>query len=122
MIFGRVWADAVNTSTANASDARASSLRNAMALSDCGYTACRPRGTVAKCTSQTSKVGAMEQIPRRSVLQLGSAGFVGMMAPRVLAADQAVAQATRAMPAPRIKDLSVIETAPGGVRLTVVKI
>jgi mannonate dehydratase len=64
----------------------------------------------------------MEQIPRRSVLQLGSAGFVGMMAPRVLAADQAVAQATRAMPAPRIKDLSVIETAPGGVRLTVVKI
>lgn len=65
----------------------------------------------------------MTQIPRRSVLQLvGTAGLVGLVSPRELASAQAVAQATRAMPAPRIKDISVIETAPAGVRLTVVKI
>ena len=64
----------------------------------------------------------MTEIPRRSVLQLGGAGLMGLVTPRELAAQQAVAQATRAMPAPRIKDISVIETAPGGVRLTVVKV
>jgi mannonate dehydratase len=64
----------------------------------------------------------MTQIPRRSLLQLGGAGFLGLATARELTAQQAVAQATRATPAPRIKDISVIETAPGGVRLTVVKI
>src|SRR5215208_3716761 len=65
----------------------------------------------------------MKQIPRRSVLQLvGAAGLVGLVSPRELASQQAVAQATRATASPRIKDISVIETAPGGVRLTVVKI
>ena len=64
----------------------------------------------------------MDDIPRRDMLQLGGAGLLGLVSPRELAAQQAVAQATRATPAPRIKDISVIETAPGGVRLTVVKI
>jgi mannonate dehydratase len=64
----------------------------------------------------------MDDIPRRDMLQLGGAGLLGLMTPRELAAEQAVAQATRAMPPPRIKDISVIETAPAGVRLTVVKI
>ena len=65
----------------------------------------------------------MKGIHRRSLLQLvGSAGLVGLVSPRELASEQAVAQATRGMPAPRIKDISVIETQPGGVRLTVVKV
>src|SRR5215471_12518283 len=67
----------------------------------------------------------MKQIPRRDVLQLGGAGLMGLVTPltaRQAAANQAVAQATRAMPSPVIKDISVIETAPAGVRLTVVKI
>ncbi len=41
---------------------------------------------------------------------------------RELAAQEAAAKATRGMPAPRIKDVSVIATAPSGLRLTVVKI
>jgi mannonate dehydratase len=64
----------------------------------------------------------MGEIPRRQLFQLGAAGLIGFVAPRQLAADQAVAQATRAMPSPKIQDISVIETAPAGVRLTVVKI
>ncbi len=65
----------------------------------------------------------MKQIPRRSLLQLaGGAGALALLTPRELVSQQAVAQATRAMPSPTIKDISVIETAPGGVRLTVVKI
>lgn len=38
------------------------------------------------------------------------------------AADAQAAQATRGTPAPKIKDISVIESEPQGVRLTVVKI
>jgi mannonate dehydratase len=64
----------------------------------------------------------MDPIPRRGLLQLVGAGLVGFMAPRHVAAQQAVAQATRAMPSPKIQDISVIETQPGGVRLTVVKV
>src|SRR6266540_3600299 len=65
----------------------------------------------------------MAQIHRRSLLQLvGTAGLVGLVLPREAASEQAAAQAMRAMPSPRIKDISVIETAPAGVRLTVVKI
>jgi mannonate dehydratase len=64
----------------------------------------------------------MNEMPRRSLLQLGGAGLVGLVTSRELAAQQAVAQATRATPAPHINDISVIETAPAGVRLTVVKI
>jgi mannonate dehydratase len=65
----------------------------------------------------------MKPIPRRNLLQLiGSAGLMGLVTKREAAAEEAVAQATRAMPTPRIQDITVIETAPGGVRLTVVKI
>ncbi len=65
----------------------------------------------------------MKSIPRRSLLQfIGSAGLMGLVTKREAAAEEAVAQATRATPTPKIKDISVIETAPGGVRLTVVKI
>jgi mannonate dehydratase len=64
----------------------------------------------------------MTEIPRRSALQIGGAGLMGLMTARESAAQQAVAQATRATPSPRIADVSVIETAPAGVRLTVVKI
>jgi mannonate dehydratase len=65
----------------------------------------------------------MKPIPRRNLLKLFSgAGLLGLMTPREASAQAAVAQATRAMPTPRIKDISVIETAPQGVRLTVVKI
>src|ERR1700748_3289753 len=37
-------------------------------------------------------------------------------------AQERVAAATRGMPAPKIRDISVIETQPAGTRLTVVKI
>jgi mannonate dehydratase len=50
-----------------------------------------------------------------------AAGF-GVLGPRALRAEQAAARAARAMPAPKIADITVIETAPAGVRLTVVKI
>jgi mannonate dehydratase len=65
----------------------------------------------------------MTEIPRRNLLQLvAGAGVLGLMTPRETRAQAEVAQATRGMPAPRIKDITVIETAPQGVRLTVVKI
>jgi mannonate dehydratase len=65
----------------------------------------------------------MKPFPRRNLLQfLGSAGLMGLASKREVAAEEAVAQATRATPTPKIQDISVIETAPGGVRLTVVKI
>ncbi|HUA82695.1 MAG TPA: enolase C-terminal domain-like protein [Bryobacteraceae bacterium] len=53
---------------------------------------------------------------RRQLLQ--SIGAVGLAA----ASAEAQSRATRGMPAPRIKDLRVIECQPAGVRLTVVKI
>jgi mannonate dehydratase len=65
----------------------------------------------------------MTAIPRRNLLKLfGGAGLAGFSTAKTAAADDRAAQATRAMPTPRIKDISVIETAPGGVRLTVVKV
>src|SRR5262245_2619179 len=65
----------------------------------------------------------MAQIPRRSLLHLiGGTGALALLTPREVASEQAVAQATRAMPSPKIQDIAVIETAPAGVRLTVVKI
>ena len=65
----------------------------------------------------------MARVSRRALLHLiGTGGLATAITPREAAAEQAVAQATRAVPVPRIRDLTVIETAPGGVRLTVVKI
>ena len=61
-------------------------------------------------------------IQRRHLLKsIGSAGLLGLTAPLVRAQEQ-VARATRGMATPRIKDISVIECEPAGVRLTVVKI
>jgi len=60
---------------------------------------------------------------RRSLLQaIGTAGLLGLASPREQKAQEQAARATRGMPAPRIKDISVIECQPAGVRLTVVKI
>lgn len=44
------------------------------------------------------------------------------LAPRVVRANEQAERAIRGMPAPRIKDIRVIECEPDGVRLTVVKI
>ena len=49
---------------------------------------------------------------------LGVAGLLGLATPREQKAQEQVARATRAMPIPKIKDVSVIECQPAGVRLT----
>ncbi len=60
---------------------------------------------------------------RRSLLQsLAGGALAGPVAARELQAQQRVERATRGMPSPRIKDVSVIATAPAGSRLVVVKI
>src|SRR5580765_1569174 len=62
-------------------------------------------------------------IERRNFLgSLGVAGLLGLATPREQKAQEQVARATRAMPIPKIEDVSVIECQPAGVRLTVVKI
>ncbi|MEP6539290.1 MAG: enolase C-terminal domain-like protein [Bryobacteraceae bacterium] len=60
---------------------------------------------------------------RRSLLKMASgAAVAGFMSQREAAAQEKVARATRATPSPKIKDVSVIATAPAGLRLVVVKI
>ncbi|HSB13081.1 MAG TPA: hypothetical protein VLE22_01400, partial [Bryobacteraceae bacterium] len=60
---------------------------------------------------------------RRKLLQLAAgSGLAGVVSPRELAAQARVERATRGMPSPIIKDVSVIATAPAGLRLAVVKI
>jgi mannonate dehydratase len=56
---------------------------------------------------------------RRMLLKLAAAGAAGA---RELAAQEAAARATRGLPAPKIRDVRVIATAPVGLRLVVVKI
>jgi hypothetical protein len=58
---------------------------------------------------------------RRNLLKsLASAGLFSLVKPVMKAeAQSAVAQATRGMGSPKIKDVSVIECAPAGSRLTV---
>src|SRR5580700_8121186 len=59
---------------------------------------------------------------RRELLKsIGGAGLLGLASP-LLKSQEQVARATRGMATPRIKDISVIECEPAGVRLTVVKI
>ncbi|HZR57281.1 MAG TPA: enolase C-terminal domain-like protein [Terriglobales bacterium] len=61
-------------------------------------------------------------IQRRNFLKsVAGAGLLGITARHIHAQEQ-VTRATRGMPSPRIKDISVIECQPAGVRLTVVKI
>ncbi len=60
---------------------------------------------------------------RRNLLKMASgAAVAGFMSQREAAAQEKVARATRATPSPKIKDVSVIATAPAGLRLAVVKI
>jgi mannonate dehydratase len=60
---------------------------------------------------------------RRSLLKALSGGAVAaVVAKKEAAAQETVARASRGMRAPIIKDVSVIATAPAGVRLCVVKI
>ncbi len=60
---------------------------------------------------------------RRKLLQLAAgSGLAGVVSPRELAAQERVARATRGMPSPKIRDVRVINTAPAGLRLAVVKI
>jgi mannonate dehydratase len=60
---------------------------------------------------------------RRSFLQnAGLAGLIGAVTPREQGAQEIAARATRGLAQPKIRDISVIETQPAGVRLTVVKI
>jgi len=59
---------------------------------------------------------------RRDLLKsVASAGLLAAATPLVRSQEQ-LASVGRAMPAPRIKDISVIECQPAGVRLTVVKV
>ncbi len=53
---------------------------------------------------------------------MASTAAAGMVAAKDAKAQDAVARAARGMPSPKIRDVSVIECAPQGVRLTVVKI
>ena len=62
-------------------------------------------------------------VPRRSFLRGAAAsGLLGLACPREQKAQEQVARAYKGMPVPKIKDISVIECQPQGVRLTVVKI
>ena len=60
---------------------------------------------------------------RRDLLHaLGAATLTSLATPREIIAQDQAARASRGIPIPKIKDISVIECQPGGVRLTVVKI
>jgi mannonate dehydratase len=60
---------------------------------------------------------------RRSILKLATgAAAAGLVTPRQQQAEAQVRRATRAMPSPIIRDVSVIATQPAGLRLCVVKI
>src|SRR5437763_1561489 len=63
------------------------------------------------------------KLPRRSLLRaMGTAGLMGLVSPREQKAQEQAARNTRGLTIPKIKDISVIECQPAGVRLTVVKI
>ena len=60
---------------------------------------------------------------RRELLEMAAAGSIGgMVAAADARAQEKLARASRGVPSPKIKDISVITTQPGGVRLIVVKI
>ncbi len=60
-------------------------------------------------------------VRRRDILGAGAAA-AALLGAREASAQEQVARAARGAPSPRIKDVSVIECAPQGSRLTVVKI
>jgi mannonate dehydratase len=60
---------------------------------------------------------------RREILHMAAAsGLAGLVSAREMQAQEQAARATRGMPSPIIKDVSVITCQPSGVRLIVVKI
>ena len=59
---------------------------------------------------------------RRLFQAIGGGAVAALSAKRRLEAQENAARATRGMPSPKIKDVSVIATQPAGARLTVVKI
>lgn len=60
---------------------------------------------------------------RRNLLRmLAGGGLMSLVTKREQQAQAQVAKATRGMPSPKIKDVSVIATAPAGLRLCVVKV
>ncbi len=60
---------------------------------------------------------------RRDLLGMAAAGgMTGILAAANARTQEKTEQAARGMPAPKIKDMSVIATQPGGVRLIVIKI
>ncbi len=60
---------------------------------------------------------------RRNLMQMAmGGGLASLVTPREAAAQTTVARAVRGLPSPKIKDIQVIATAPGGVRLVVVKV
>src|SRR5579864_284906 len=60
---------------------------------------------------------------RRDLMKLVASGaFAGLLTGRGRQAEAQVTRASRGMPSPKIRDVSVIATAPAGLRLTVVKI
>jgi len=62
-------------------------------------------------------------IERRGFLKaIAGAGLLHMISPISAKSEAQVDAATRGTPSPKIKDITVIETAPQGSRLTVVKI
>src|SRR5215831_18004175 len=63
------------------------------------------------------------KLSRRNLLSgAGAASLLGLACPREQKAQEQAARNTRGMAIPKIKDISVIECQPAGVRLTVVKI
>ena len=59
---------------------------------------------------------------RRDLLKMAAGGFAASLSAREAAAQEKAVGATRGLPSPKIKDVSVIATAPSGLRLVVVKI
>jgi mannonate dehydratase len=59
---------------------------------------------------------------RRQLLKIATGGLAGLASGRHAMAQEKASRATRGMPSPKIKDVSVIATAPAASRLVVVKI
>ena len=55
---------------------------------------------------------------RRDLLRaIGTVGLAGLATPREMRAQEQAARATRGLPIPKIKDISVIECSPPGCAL-----
>ncbi|MBM3776496.1 MAG: starvation-sensing protein RspA, partial [Acidobacteria bacterium] len=65
----------------------------------------------------------LEPMRRRNILKLMTGGpAAALLARRELEAQERVARASRGTPSPKIRDVTVISTAPAGLRLCVVKV